>query len=104
MRQEVIITHNPNEIDENQLLLMRFPNLGSDDMIIPGMTNLSFNIELSSTADRNRMLVSNVGRAIMKQFTWQLSSKGMRYWVWTISMSLCVTKTCGKQSLKSRMQ
>ena len=31
------------------------------------MANLSFNIELSSTADPNRTLVSNIGRAIMKK-------------------------------------
>ena len=65
-RQKVIVTHNPSEIDENQLLLVRFPNLGSDDVIIPGMANFSFNIELSSTVDANRTLVSNIGRAIIK--------------------------------------
>ena len=31
------------------------------------MANLSFNIELSSTIDANRTLVSNIGRAIMKK-------------------------------------
>ena len=31
------------------------------------MANLSFNIELSSTADTKRMLVSNIGRAIVKK-------------------------------------
>ena len=41
-RQNVIIMHNPSEIDQNQLLLVRFPSLGSDDVIIPGMMNLSF--------------------------------------------------------------
>ena len=46
-RQTVIVTHNPSEIDQNQLLLVRFPNLGSDDVIIPGTANLSFNIELT---------------------------------------------------------
>ena len=66
-RQKVIVTHNPSEIDQNQELLARFPNLGSDDVIIPGMVNLSFNIELSSTADLDRTLVSNIGRAIMKK-------------------------------------
>ena len=66
-RQKVIVTHNPSEIDENHLLLVRFPNLGSDDVIIPGMANLSFNIELSSTVDPNRTLVSNIGRAIVKK-------------------------------------
>ena len=66
-RQKVIVTHNPSEIDQNQELLVRFPNLGSDDVIIPRTANLSFNIELSSTADLKRMLVSNIGRAIVKK-------------------------------------
>ena len=44
-----------------------FPNLGSDDVVIPGTANLSFNIELSSTVDTNRTLVSNIGRAIIKR-------------------------------------
>ena len=67
-RQKVIVTHSPSEIDQAQLLLVRFPNLGSDDVIVPGMANLSFNIELSSTIDANRMLASNIGRAIVKKF------------------------------------
>ena len=66
-RQKVIVTHNPSEIDQNQILEVKFPNLGSDDIIIPGMANLSFNIELSSTADPNRTLVSTIGRAIVKK-------------------------------------
>ena len=64
-RQKVIVTHNPSEIDQAQELLVRFPNLGSDDVIFPGMANLSFNIELTSTVDANRTLVSNIGRAII---------------------------------------
>ena len=66
-RQKVIVTHNPSEIYQNQELLVRFPNLGSDDVIIPGTANLSFNIELTSTVDANRTLVSNIGRAIIKK-------------------------------------
>ena len=65
-RQKVIVTH-PSEIDQNQLLLVRFPSLGSDDVIVPGTANLSFNIELSATADQKRTLASNVGRAIIKE-------------------------------------
>ena len=38
-RQKVIVTHNPSEIDQNQLLLVRFPNFGSNDVIVPGTTN-----------------------------------------------------------------
>ena len=33
----------------------------------PGTANLSFNIELTSTVDPNRTLVSNIGRAIVKK-------------------------------------
>ena len=66
-RQKVIVTHNSSEIDQAQELLVRFPNLGSDDIIIPGMANLSFNIELTSNTDQNRTLVSDTGRAIVKK-------------------------------------
>ena len=66
-RQKVIVTHTPSQIDQNQLLLVGFPNLGSDDVIVPGMVNLSFNIELTSTIDPNRTLVSNIGRAVIKK-------------------------------------
>ena len=66
-RQKVIVTHNPSEVDQAQLLEVKFPNLGSDDIIVPGTVNLSLNIELSSTVDPNRTLVSNIGRAIVKK-------------------------------------
>ena len=64
-RQKVIVSHNPSEIDQAQLLLVRFPNLGND--IVPGTANPSFNIELTSTADPKRTLVSNIGRAFIKK-------------------------------------
>ena len=67
-RQKVIVTHNPSEIDQAQELLVRFPNSGSDDIIIQEMVNLSFNIELTSTIDTKRTLVSsNIGRALVKK-------------------------------------
>ena len=66
-RQKITITHNPSEIDQNQLLLVRFPDLSSNDVIVPGMVNQSFNIELSSEADPNRTLVNNIGRATVKK-------------------------------------
>ena len=36
-------------------------------IIVPGTANLSFNIKLDSTHDKNRTLVSNIGRAIVKK-------------------------------------
>ena len=47
--------------------MVKFPNLASDDVIVPGTVNLSFNIELTSTADPNRTLVNNIGRAIIQK-------------------------------------
>ena len=47
-RQKVIVTHNPSEIDQAQELLVRFPNLGSDDVIILGMANLTRSIRSES--------------------------------------------------------
>ena len=91
IRQKVIVTHNPSEIDQAQELLVRFPNLGSDDVIIPGMANLSFNIELTSTVDPNRTLVSNIGRAIIKKLALM------------ISMCSHATEIYGKQSQKRDM-
>ena len=67
MRQNIIIMHNPSDIDQNKLLLVRFSNLGSGEDIVPGMANMSFNIEFSLMADPKRTLVSNVGRVIMKK-------------------------------------
>ena len=66
-RQKVIVTHNPSDIDQAQELLVRFPNLGSDDIIILGTANLSFNIELTSVVDANKTLMSNISRAIIKK-------------------------------------
>ena len=48
-------------------MLVRFPNLGSNDVIVPATAQLSIDIELTSTADAKRTLVSNIGRAIVKK-------------------------------------
>ena len=57
IRQSVVIT---NTIDQNQQLLVRFPNLGPSDVVVPGTTRLAFTISLTST-DANRTLVQNIG-------------------------------------------
>ena len=100
-RQKVIVTHNPSEIDQNQELLVRFPNLGSDDVIIPGTANLSFNIELTSTVDANRTLVSNIGRAIIKKLAVKFEGNEiMSVDDYDVSHA---TKIYGKQSQKREM-
>ena len=72
LRQKVIVTHNPSEIDQNQLLLVRFPNLGSDDVIVPGTVNLSFDIKLTSLADSKRTLVSESREGNCKETEYQI--------------------------------
>ena len=75
LRQNVVVTNNPSQIDQNQILNVRFPNLGSNDVIVPGSVRLAFNITLNTSKDAttkdpkdlNRTLVKNVGRAIVKK-------------------------------------
>ena len=66
VRQTVVVTNNPSTIDQNQILLVRFPNLGANDVIVPGTAKLAFNISLTSK-DANRTLVNNIGRALVKK-------------------------------------
>ena len=42
-RQGIVVTNNPSTIDVNQILTIRFPNLGENDVIIPGTARLAFN-------------------------------------------------------------
>ena len=71
-RHSVVITNNPSSIDQNQQLLVRFPNLGSYDVIVPGTARLAFTIILTSTDD-NRTVVQNLGRAVVKKTTIKIS-------------------------------
>ena len=85
---KVIITYNPNEIDQNQLLLVRFLNLGSEGIIISGILKLSFNIRLSLMADPKILLVSNMGRMIVKKLA--VKFEGNEIWgVDDFNMSAC---------------
>ena len=65
------------------------------------MASLSFKIELSSKADPNRTLVSNIGRVIVKKLAIKfdgniiLEVDDFQY--------LHATKTCGKQNSKREM-
>ena len=72
VRQSVVITNNPSSIDQNQQLLVRFPNLGAHDVIVPGTARLAFTISLTST-DANRTVVQNLGRAVVKKTAIKIS-------------------------------
>ena len=73
IRQSVVITNNPSTIDENQQLLVRFPNLSSNDVIVPGTVRLAFEIEIKSSSDENATLYQNIGRSIVKKTTIKIS-------------------------------
>ena len=49
VRQSVVVTNNPSSIDHNQQLLVRFPNLGAHDVIVPRTARLAFKVSLTST-------------------------------------------------------
>ena len=72
VRQSVVISNNPSAIAQNQQLLVRFPNLGAHDVIVPGIAMLAFKITLNSE-DANRTVVQNLGRAIVKKTTIKIS-------------------------------
>ena len=72
VRQSVVITNNPSTIDQNQQLLVRFPNLSDNDVIVPRSARLAFTIELQGK-DSNATVYQNLGRAIIKKTTVRIS-------------------------------
>ena len=76
VRQFVVITYNPSTFDQNQQLLVRFPNLGAHDVIVPGTARLAFKIALSSEyANLWYMytVVQNLSRAMLKKSVIKIS-------------------------------
>ena len=72
IRQSIVVTNNPSTIDANQLLTVRFPNLGANDAIVPETARIAFNIALDGGTDANRTVVNNLGRAIVKKISVKL--------------------------------
>ena len=71
VRQSVVITNNPSSIDQNQQLLVRFPNLGAHDAIVQGTARLAFTISLDSTNANS--VVQNLGRGVVKKTATKIS-------------------------------
>ena len=70
VRRTLFNTHNPSTIDQGGILAVRFPDLGKNDVIVPGTSKLSFKIDLNSAGgnnDVNRTIVNNLGRAIVSK-------------------------------------
>ena len=80
VRRTIFNTHVPSTIDQNGILTVRFPELGPRDVIVPGTAKLSFKIDLSSTggsADANRLIVNNLGRAIISKVEVKLEGQSI---------------------------
>ena len=73
------MTNNPSTIDANQILTIRFPNLGENDVIIPrtGTARMAFNITLNGDTDTNHTIVNNLGRALVKKISVKLGQEVM---------------------------
>ena len=69
--QHIIKTNNPSTIGPGELLTVRFPDLKENQVIILGITKLTFNITLAGT-DPNRTLVENLGRNIIRKLVVKL--------------------------------
>ena len=75
-RQSIVITNNPSSIDQNQMLTVRFPSLGPNDIIVPEIVFVSFTMTLNSTG-ANRTIVQNIGRAIVKKLAIKISGNAV---------------------------
>ena len=77
MRRTLFNTHVPSTIDQSGILAVRFPDLGTNDVIVPGTSKLSFKIQLNSGADANRTIVNNLGRAIVSKLEVKLEGRSI---------------------------
>ena len=77
MRRTLFNTHVPSTIDQGGILAVRFPDLGPNDVIVPGTSKLSFKIQLNSDDDANRTIVNNLGRAIVSKLEVKLRGRSI---------------------------
>ena len=80
VRRTIRNTHVPSTIDQGGILTVRFPDLGKNDVIVPGTSRLSFKVDLNSSggsADANRTIVNNLGRAIVSKVEVKLEGQSI---------------------------
>ena len=70
--QSIVITNNPSTIDQNKQLLVLFPNLSNNDVIVLRSVRFAFEFELTSK-DANATIYQNLGRVIVKKRTIRIS-------------------------------
>ena len=67
-RQHVVVTSDPSSVVPGDTFVVRFPELGENEVIAPGSFFVSFALNLKSKKDEARSVVPNVGRKIIKTF------------------------------------
>ena len=72
LRESIVITNNPSTIDQNQQLLVRFPNQSNNNVIIQQSVRLAFEIEITSKDD-NATIYQNLVRVNVKKTTIRIS-------------------------------
>ena len=80
VRRTIRNTHVPSTVDQGGILTVRFPDLGKNDVIVPGTSRLSFKVELNSAggnADANRTICNNLGRAIVSKLEVKLEGQSV---------------------------
>ena len=66
--QHVKISHTPSTIDQNQDLEVRIPNLGENNVMVPGSLKLTFDLEITSSLN-TRYSVNNLAKALITQMS-----------------------------------
>ena len=66
-RRDVSIMHNPSTIAAGQKLIVKFPQLGPDEVIIPSTAKLAFRMDLEGSLDDNRTTYHNLACNLVKE-------------------------------------
>ena len=104
--REISITHNPSTIAANQKLFVKFPQLGSDDAIVPGTAKLAFKVDLEGGSDENRVVYNNLAHNLVKEINVRLQghtivSYGTRTcFTILIEISAHTEKTCARNAVE----
>ena len=72
MRQVITVSQNPSmiAIPFDQMLLIRFPTLEKDRVVVQGTVKLTYNVRLTRETDVNAKFVNNLERAIIEKLSY----------------------------------
>ena len=82
-RKEIVITHTPSTVLPGQELIVKFPSLGVNDVIVPGSVRLAFNLELDGGSDVNRTIYNNLSRNLISKI--QVALQGNEFISYTFA-------------------